>query len=113
PAARCFNEGAATDGATAACATVAIRTIGTVQCGVTIDTAGAASAPTRPSVHTRCRADADARRSASATIAGAPSSTDALTTASMTRGRDVTPMTLRSALARGVDQARQSIQFRG
>jgi hypothetical protein len=67
-------------------------TIGSSHLGSAIDRTGAASALRRPSVHTKCRADAEARRSDAATSAVAARITDALTMASRTIGSEMTLM---------------------
>src|SRR5262249_36640818 len=65
------------------------------------------------SVQTRWRAEADARRSARAASPVTARTSDARTTASTTIGGVIRLMDLHSALPRGVDQAREAIQFGG
>src|SRR6266545_1880414 len=68
-------------------------TIGSSQRGSAIVNAGAISALARPSVHTKCRAEAEARRSDAATRPVTARITVALPTRSRTIGRENKGMT--------------------
>ena len=90
----------------------AIVTIGSSQRGSATDSAGAASALRSPSVQTKWRADADARRSAAATSA-VTARIDGRLGDGVEDDRERDEIHgLGSALPRRVDHPREAIQFR-
>ena len=91
----------------------AIVTMGSSHRGSAIESTGAISALIRPSVQTKWRADAEARRRARAPSAVTPRITDAFATASTTIGKDRKVMGLDSALAGRVDHAREALELGG
>src|SRR5262245_39077524 len=90
-----------------------MRTIGTSSFGTAIERAGTTRALVSPSTQTKCRVDAEDLRSAAATRPAVARMTDARAAASTNIGSEKADMALYPALPRRIDEARETIQFRG